>query len=403
MSADPQPSPKPPPLDIRVALQAALETTDVSGLPAAQRKTLHELASCGTGKLGFYEWACTECSDSKWLPLSCGNRYCMRCNGFRRAAWTESVEAITLPGVKYAHLVIRLPRRLFGLAQAAPEVLKLFMDAVKDGVLAIGKAAFGGTIGLTEALHTWNSQLQYTPHVHVLATVGALRTDGSFYQPPGDAAWTEQSIQEEVRRRFLMQLRKLLEKSPDARAAVDVVTLNDIDQVIAGLAADPQACVTFRRETASDTQQVIRYLAKKSSGLGLADDQILAFDEEQIVIDGAGSGETEAKPVVLTHQQFISRLLTHTLPQRFQRIRHAGLHACRTRTKKIAQCRQALNLPAAPVEKKIKVQAPITQRMAMRYGPTSVRICCTACKLQATHLRTAHQWRARRRPSGRTS
>ena len=48
----------------------------------------------------------------------------------------------------------------------------------------------------------------------------------------------------------------------------------------------------------------------------------------------------------LDAQEFVRRFLLHVLPPGFQRIRHYGLLANRTRGVKLERCRQLLNPPA---------------------------------------------------------
>jgi hypothetical protein len=48
----------------------------------------------------------------------------------------------------------------------------------------------------------------------------------------------------------------------------------------------------------------------------------------------------------LQADEFVRRFLLHVLPPGFQRIRHYGLLANRTRDAKLAQCRQLLDSPA---------------------------------------------------------
>ena len=51
----------------------------------------------------------------------------------------------------------------------------------------------------------------------------------------------------------------------------------------------------------------------------------------------------------LQADEFVRRFLLHVLPSGFQRIRHFGLLANRTREVKLQQCRQLLNSPAPAV------------------------------------------------------
>jgi len=59
----------------------------------------------------------------------------------------------------------------------------------------------------------------------------------------------------------------------------------------------------------------------------------------------------------LPADEFLRRLLCHVLPSGFQRIRHYGLLASRTKQVRLARCRQVLGMPApVPPPKKSTAQ-----------------------------------------------
>jgi len=49
--------------------------------------------------------------------------------------------------------------------------------------LCAHKRHLGALPGLLAVLHTWNGQLGYHPHVHLLITGGGLTPDGQHWQP----------------------------------------------------------------------------------------------------------------------------------------------------------------------------------------------------------------------------
>ena len=58
-------------------------------------------------------------------------------------------------------------------------LLKLLFDAAAETLLQFGRQTFGGKIGFTLVLHTWDQQLRAHFHVHALIPSGALSDDGS--------------------------------------------------------------------------------------------------------------------------------------------------------------------------------------------------------------------------------
>jgi hypothetical protein len=54
------------------------------------------------------------------------------------------------------------------------------------------------------------------------------------------------------------------------------------------------------------------------------------------------------RTLTLQADEFLRRFLMHVLPKRFVRIRYFGFLASRTRTRELAQCRQALAVAPTP-------------------------------------------------------
>ncbi len=67
--------------------------------------------------------------------------------------------------------------------------------------------------------------------------------------------------------------------------------------------------------------------------------------------------------MTLSADEFLRRFLLHVLPGGFVRIRHFGLFANRTRTAKLARCRQLLAVPPAPPPGPPESVAALMQRL----------------------------------------
>ena len=69
----------------------------------------------------------------------------------------------------------RNQKLLYGL------LMQVSATAVKD--LCARKRHLGALPGMLSVLHTWNGQLGYHPHVHLLITGGGLTADGQHWEP----------------------------------------------------------------------------------------------------------------------------------------------------------------------------------------------------------------------------
>jgi len=60
-------------------------------------------------------------------------------------------------------------------------LMRVSAEAVKE--LCARKRHLGAMPGLLSVLHTWNGQLGYHPHVHMLITGGGITPDGEHWEP----------------------------------------------------------------------------------------------------------------------------------------------------------------------------------------------------------------------------
>jgi len=95
-------------LQLAEVLQAALSASHAAPRwPPHHWKTLHALLDCRTERLGGHLYRCQDCGREHFVPHSCRNRHCPRCQGAQAFDWLERQTASLLP-VPYYHLVFTL-------------------------------------------------------------------------------------------------------------------------------------------------------------------------------------------------------------------------------------------------------------------------------------------------------
>ena len=86
----------------------------------------------------------------------------------------------------YFHAVVTVPSELRTAFRRNQKLLygllmQVSATAVKD--LCAHKRHLGALPGMLSVLHTWNGQLGYHPHVHLLITGGGITADGQHWEP----------------------------------------------------------------------------------------------------------------------------------------------------------------------------------------------------------------------------
>src|SRR5690606_5822038 len=103
-------------LEVAEVLRAGLScgAADELALSPHARKVLGSLLACGTPQLGGHWYRCAECGAEHFVPHSCRDRHCARCQRARAQQWLERERVCLLP-VPYFHVVFTLPHALNAL------------------------------------------------------------------------------------------------------------------------------------------------------------------------------------------------------------------------------------------------------------------------------------------------
>jgi hypothetical protein len=60
-------------------------------------------------------------------------------------------------------------------------LMRVSAEAVRE--LCADKRHLGALPGILSVLHTWNGELDFHPHVHMLVTGGGVSSDGEYWEP----------------------------------------------------------------------------------------------------------------------------------------------------------------------------------------------------------------------------
>ena len=283
-------------------------------LTTEQLQVLDLLERCRTGALGHAVYRCDNCGTYHTVPQSCGNRHCPQCQGQRAKRWLETQLARRLP-CAYFLVTFTVPAELRELCQTHPRACYGALFTAGAGTLRKlaknPKYVGSSRRGLTGVLHTWGRDLCYHPHVHFLVPGGALSEDGQRWLPSrADFLVPVQAASQIFRAKFL-----------DALAECGLAEQ-------ARQALGDQAWVVHS-QAVGDGEQALRYLAPYVYRVALSQRRLVKCEPGP---DGLGrvtflyrrSHTRRYRPLTLTADEVIRRVLQHVLPTGFQKVRHYG-------------------------------------------------------------------------------
>jgi hypothetical protein len=314
-----------------------------------------KMLACGQpDKMGYVAYRCLKCGQGTHVvAMSCKSSLCLRCAKVYVDNWVSQVSEVLHAGVIYRHIILTVPamfRRTF--YQNAAVVLSAFMrcgaqclDAFYSTVR--GKALCGGYITV---LHTHGRNGQYHPHLHVLATSGGYDAQGARWE---HLQYLPYAL---LRRQWQWHLLTMLRQTLKTDAVHRLVE--------ACFREYPDGLVTNVQKGAVPAQahSVARYVAKYVVSPPIAVRRIDRYDGARVTYHYRSHRTERLEHETIPVATFIGRMVQHTMPKGFKRIRYYGVQA----TKTFAKVKVVIQAALAKVEDIVKGAVKIIARLTYR-------------------------------------
>jgi Putative transposase/Transposase zinc-binding domain len=332
-----------------------------------------KMLGCGNPeKMGYIEYRCLHCGQGKHLvSMSCKSSLCLRCAKVHVDNWVSQVSQRLHEGVIYRHIILTVPAMfrttfyqnaallLSALMRCGVQCLDDFYSDVR------GKALRGGYIAV---LHTHGRNGQYHPHLHLIATSGGY--DGQEHR------WEHLQYlpYELLRRKWQWHLLTMLRQTLKSDA---INRLGDgcFKQYSNGLVTNVQ-----KGTVPSRYQRLARYMAKYVVSPPSAVRRIDRYDGERVTYHYRSHRTERVEHETVDVDTFIGRMVQHTMPKGFKRIRYYGVQA----TKTFAKVKVLIHEALAKVEGVIKGAVQIIVRLTyrQRYAQSTGRapLICPHCR-----------------------
>ncbi len=323
-------------------------------LSSAQRKAMWAIEHCRTAALGGHREWCKACGFERYTYHSCRNRHCPKCQTMATAAWVEARQQELLP-VPYFHNVFTLPHELNALIKYSERnqraLLGLLFESASQTLLEFGRNEFGGTVGFTLVLHTWDQQLRAHFHLHCLIASGALSKDGSRWIAGGRKfLFPVRALSKMFRGKYLDGLADLLEEG-DLDLPSELAELANPDGRRRWLRrCRKTSWVVYSQAPFAGPRKLVDYLGRYTHRVAIGNERLVHCENGEVAFRYRDRRDGDrVKQKVLPAEEFLHRFLQHVLPDNFQRVRHYGLLANCVKRTKLARCRELLGCHAPPV------------------------------------------------------
>jgi hypothetical protein len=303
-------------------------------LTERQAKAMSDIEQCRTAALGGHMDVCDSCGYSAPSYNSCGNRNCPKCQALTQAKWIQKQEESILP-IHYFHGVITLPAQIRPLALANQRIIyNLLFRCAADTLLTLGRDPkhLGALIGFIAVLHTWNREMLYHPHLHLIIPGGGFDQNGRWVSTKEDFFIHGNVISKLFQGKFLHALNRKQQKGLlKGTQAEDNIFPKLRDQLY------KMNWNAYAKRPFGGPENVFRYLGRYIHRVAISNQRLIAFDE-----NGVTFHTKEQKTVTVAPDEFIRRFLLHVLPYGFTKIRRYGLLAPSNAQTKLPEARRQL-------------------------------------------------------------
>ena len=278
----------------------------------SQERALADIVVCCTKQLGGRFYRCNDCRESFWIFHCCRNRACPKCHGKQTQQWLAKRQAELLP-CDYYHAIATVPselRHAFKRHQKLVYGLLMRVSAEAVRELCADKRHLGALPGILSVLHTWNGELDFHPHVHMLVTGGGVSSDGEYWEPArGEFLVPVYLLSRKIAAKFRDALKK---ENPELFATISA-------------AAWRREWVSFCKHYGHGNDAVLNYLSRYVFRTAISNARILDMDDTHVTFRWKDRGSDTWRIVRLPGVEFLRRFLQHVLPRGFHRCRYYGL------------------------------------------------------------------------------
>src|SRR6266571_430010 len=332
-----------------------------------------KMLACGNpDTIGYLEYRCQHCGQGKHVvAMSCKSSLCLRCAKVAVDNWVSQVSRVLHEGVIARHIILTVPAMfrttlyqnaagvLSALIRCGAQCLDDFYSTVK------GKALKGGYITV---LHTHGRNGHYHPHLHVLATSGGYDAQGARWEH------LQYLPYELLRRKWQWYLLSMVRRT---------LRTDSVDQLVdTCLRKYPHGLVTNvqKGQVPSQYQSVARYVAKYVVSPPISVRRIDRYDGERVTYHYRSHRTERVEHETMGVETFIGRMIQHTMPKGFKRIRYYGVQATKTFAKVKGVIQAALAKVEGVVKGAVKIIARLTYRQRYEQSTGRDPLRCPHCQ-----------------------
>jgi len=267
------------------------------------------------------------------------------CQALPKEKWIDKRREDVLDA-PYFHVVFTVPQELNPIIYSNQQLL---YDALYHSVsatineLTADNKHLGAKVGYICVLHTWGSEMNYHPHIHVILLGGGLSAKNEWRDRGEEFFLPVKVLSKVFRGKYMDELKSLYKDNKLVFHGSSEKYRNSYNFKELLNTCYEKDWVPHCKKTFNGAQSVINYLGKYTHRIAISNHRIIRMDEDTVtyyVKDYREQGKW--KELTISGIEFVRRFLMHVPPKRFVRIRHYGLLCTRSKNKNLTLCRNLL-------------------------------------------------------------
>jgi hypothetical protein len=244
-------------------------------------------------------------------------------------------------------MVFTVPHEMIPLMLFNKQTLfNLLFRAAADSLLEFARdwERLQAHVGFTAVLHTWNQDMEFHPHIHLVVTGGGLDTSETEWIPSRNSFLVPvRALSKKFRGKFIDLLKNSYAKQdilvPEPKG--NEPPADAFRRLTNKLSR--KKWVVYAKQPFGGPEQVFKYLGLYTHKVAISNHRLVHMTDGKVTFlarDNSKPGQKRS--VTLTAQEFIRRFLLHILPRGFVKIRHYGLLAPRNAKTKLEAARRLI-------------------------------------------------------------
>jgi hypothetical protein len=299
------------------------------------RATLNKMLLCGTPALGAEVFSSID-GETRKVYHTCKTRACPSCGYFQTLRFRQEV-VNHLPEIPYRGLILTIPDRYWEILRLNRQLLPDLV-ALGGGVMSdLARERCQAEVPLIAVLHTFNPELKFKPHLHVVVGLTGLDLNGDRLVK--NIFFSKDMLQERWRHALLDRLELEVRQG---RLRSDLSQKQSLENI------DYERGIPWHipEHGCTNKHQLLAYVARYIGRPPIANSRILKFDAHHVRFRYRDKlDDDRVHEATITTQEFLDRLIEHIREPYQHGVRYFGLLAPQAKSTRYHAFRRLLGQP----------------------------------------------------------